>query len=186
MATAFPVPEHRVEVIAAVEAAIARVHDEPGVELYALHEGRDRLVMIEKYESEEALSEHNKGRGARRPAVRFGGQAQQGPRPAGPGTAPGRKRAEGHALTARLGRPLIGGRRGGFEPGLSDRDSRHPSKPRHQRPGEGETVAGRCDASSEATVTSIARSRRYLGWQAARAIDPYLPITLRQPLGAAS
>ena len=54
VATAFPVPEHRVEVI-------ARVHDEPGVELYALHEGRDRLVMIEKYESEEALSEHNKG-----------------------------------------------------------------------------------------------------------------------------
>jgi quinol monooxygenase YgiN len=59
--TAFPVPEHRVEVIAAVEAAIARVHEEPGVELYALHEGPDRLVMIEKYESEEALSEHNKG-----------------------------------------------------------------------------------------------------------------------------
>ena len=60
VATAFPVPEHRVEVIAAVEAAIARVHEEPGVELYALHEGRDRLVMIEKYESEEALSKHNK------------------------------------------------------------------------------------------------------------------------------
>ena len=49
--TAFPVPERRAEVIAAFEAAIARVHDEPGVELYALHEGRDRLVMIEKYSS---------------------------------------------------------------------------------------------------------------------------------------
>jgi quinol monooxygenase YgiN len=35
--TAFPVPEHRAEVVAAFEAAIARVHDEPGVELYALH-----------------------------------------------------------------------------------------------------------------------------------------------------
>jgi len=35
-------------VIKAFEAAIVRVHDEPGVELYALHEGRDRLVMIEK------------------------------------------------------------------------------------------------------------------------------------------
>jgi quinol monooxygenase YgiN len=33
VATAFPVPEHRAEVIAACEAAIARVHDEPGVEL---------------------------------------------------------------------------------------------------------------------------------------------------------
>ena len=59
--TAFPVPQHRAEVIAAFEAAIARVHDEPGVELYALHEGRDRLVMIEKYESEQARSEHLQG-----------------------------------------------------------------------------------------------------------------------------
>ena len=60
VATAFPIPEHRAEVIAAFEAAIARVHDEPGVELYALFEGPDRLVMIEKYESEQARSEHIK------------------------------------------------------------------------------------------------------------------------------
>jgi len=59
--TAFPVPEHRAEVIAAFEAAIARVHDEPGVELYALQEGPDRLVMIEKYESEQARAGHLKG-----------------------------------------------------------------------------------------------------------------------------
>ena len=59
--TAFPVPEHRAEVVGAFEEAIARVHDEPGVELYALHEGPDRLVMIEKYESEQARSEHAKG-----------------------------------------------------------------------------------------------------------------------------
>ena len=58
--TAFPVHAHRAEVIAALEAAISRVHDEPGVELYALHEGHDRLVMIEKYESERARSEHSK------------------------------------------------------------------------------------------------------------------------------
>ena len=45
--TAFPAPERRAEVIAAFEAAITRVHEEPGVELYALHEGPDRLVMIE-------------------------------------------------------------------------------------------------------------------------------------------
>jgi quinol monooxygenase YgiN len=59
--TAFPVPEHRAEVVAAFEEAIARVHDEPGAELYALHEGRDRLVMIEKYEPEQARPEHAKG-----------------------------------------------------------------------------------------------------------------------------
>ena len=59
--TAFPIPEHRADVIPAFEAAIARVHNEPGGELYALHEGRDRLVMIEKYESAEARSEHSQG-----------------------------------------------------------------------------------------------------------------------------
>jgi quinol monooxygenase YgiN len=59
VATAFPLPEHRAEVIAACQVAITRIHDEPGIELYALHEGPDRLVMIEKYESEQALSEHS-------------------------------------------------------------------------------------------------------------------------------
>jgi len=59
--TAFPIPEHRAGAVAAFEAAIARVHNEPGVELYALLEGPDRLVMIEKYESEQARSEHIKG-----------------------------------------------------------------------------------------------------------------------------
>jgi quinol monooxygenase YgiN len=48
-------------VVAAFEAAIAQVHDEPGVDLYALHKGPDRLVMIDKYESEQARSEHAKG-----------------------------------------------------------------------------------------------------------------------------
>jgi quinol monooxygenase YgiN len=61
VATAFPVPEYRAEVVAAFEEAITRVHHEPGVELYALHEGPDRLVMIEKYESEQARSQHLKG-----------------------------------------------------------------------------------------------------------------------------
>jgi quinol monooxygenase YgiN len=59
--TVFPIPEHQAEVIAAFETAISRVQDEPGVELYALHEGPDRLVMIEKYESEQARSAHSTG-----------------------------------------------------------------------------------------------------------------------------
>lgn len=62
VATAFPAPEHRADVIAAFQAAIVRVHsEEPGCELYALHEGRDRLVMIEKYASQDAVAEHVKG-----------------------------------------------------------------------------------------------------------------------------
>ena len=56
--TAIPVPGHRAEVVAAFEAAIARVHQEPGIELHALQEGPDRLVMVEKYESGQARSEH--------------------------------------------------------------------------------------------------------------------------------
>jgi quinol monooxygenase YgiN len=60
VATAYPAPEHREEVIAAFEKAIGRVHaDEDGCELYALHEGPDgRLVMIEKYASDEAVAAH--------------------------------------------------------------------------------------------------------------------------------
>ena len=61
--TAYPVSEHRAEMVAAFEEAIAGVHGEPGVELYALHEGRDRLVMTERYESKQARSEHAKGAG---------------------------------------------------------------------------------------------------------------------------
>jgi|SRR5215472_5890822 len=59
--TAVPAPGRRAKVVAAFEAAITRVHDEPGVEFYALHEGPDRLVMIEKCESEQARSGHAKG-----------------------------------------------------------------------------------------------------------------------------
>jgi quinol monooxygenase YgiN len=64
VATAFPLPEHRAEVIAAFEAAEEKVHaDEDGCELYALHEGPDRLVMIEKYASDEAVAAHRAGAG---------------------------------------------------------------------------------------------------------------------------
>jgi quinol monooxygenase YgiN len=65
VATAFPVPEHREEVIVAFEAAEEKVHaEEDGCELYALHEGPDgRLVMIEKYASEEAVAAHRAGAG---------------------------------------------------------------------------------------------------------------------------
>lgn len=43
------------------KAASVRGHGEPDVELYAPHEGHDRLVMIEEYESELVRSEHAKG-----------------------------------------------------------------------------------------------------------------------------
>jgi quinol monooxygenase YgiN len=59
VATIRPLPDHRAEVIAAMEATIAQVHaQDDGCLLYALHEGPDRLVMIEKWSSEEALTTH--------------------------------------------------------------------------------------------------------------------------------
>jgi quinol monooxygenase YgiN len=62
VATIRPLPEHRAEVIAAMEKAIADVHaHDDGCLLYALHQGEDRLVMVEKWASAEALAEHSRG-----------------------------------------------------------------------------------------------------------------------------
>jgi quinol monooxygenase YgiN len=62
VATIRPLPEHRAEVIAAMETAIADVHaNDDGCLLYALHEVDDRLVMVEKWTSAEALAEHSRG-----------------------------------------------------------------------------------------------------------------------------
>jgi len=65
VATAFPMPEHRDEVIAALEKAEETVHpSEDGCLLYALHEGPDgRLVMIEKYADQAAVDAHISGAG---------------------------------------------------------------------------------------------------------------------------
>jgi quinol monooxygenase YgiN len=62
VATLRPLPDRRAEVIAALEAAAARVHaEDDGCLLYALHEGPDRLVMVEKWSSAETLASHSRG-----------------------------------------------------------------------------------------------------------------------------
>jgi quinol monooxygenase YgiN len=61
VATILPLPEHRDAVIAAFKETIERVHDEDGCELYSLNEAPDRLIMIEKWTSQEALTAHAKG-----------------------------------------------------------------------------------------------------------------------------
>jgi quinol monooxygenase YgiN len=60
VATIRPLPEHRDEVIAEFSATIAKVHAEDGCELYALNQADDRLIMIEKWASPEALATHSK------------------------------------------------------------------------------------------------------------------------------
>jgi quinol monooxygenase YgiN len=99
--TAFPVPGHRAEVIAAFEAAIKRVHEEPGVELYALHEGADRLVMIEKYTSAQARSEHRKGAALADLRSALEGKLSTDLDAQVLVPHPGRKPAEGRAVTVR-------------------------------------------------------------------------------------
>ena len=61
VATIKPKPEYRDEVIAAMKETIGQVHDEDGCELYALHSGDDRLVMIERWTSAGALDTHSAG-----------------------------------------------------------------------------------------------------------------------------
>ena len=52
----FPRPDARDRVIAALEPAIAGVHEEDGCELYAIHDAPDgTIVMLEKWTSVELL-----------------------------------------------------------------------------------------------------------------------------------
>jgi quinol monooxygenase YgiN len=61
VATITPKPEHKAEVIEAFKAAVEAVHTEDGCELYSLNVAPDRLIMIEKWASAEALAAHSKG-----------------------------------------------------------------------------------------------------------------------------
>jgi quinol monooxygenase YgiN len=45
----------------ALLAAVPRVHAEPGCERYALHEQDGRFVIVERWESAEALAAHSRG-----------------------------------------------------------------------------------------------------------------------------
>jgi quinol monooxygenase YgiN len=61
VATICPKSRYRDQVIAALENTVARVHaEDDGCELYALHESDDRLVMLEKWVSQEALAAHGR------------------------------------------------------------------------------------------------------------------------------
>jgi quinol monooxygenase YgiN len=77
VATAIPLAEHRDEVIAAFEDTITRVHaEDEGCELYALHTGRDRVVMIEKWTSKENLASHGRGPALADLQVRLAGKLE--------------------------------------------------------------------------------------------------------------
>ncbi|GAB2802954.1 putative quinol monooxygenase [Streptomyces daliensis] len=58
VATFRPRPEAREQVRGALRDAAGRVHEEPGCELYALHEAEDRFVLVEKWTTEGQLADH--------------------------------------------------------------------------------------------------------------------------------
>jgi quinol monooxygenase YgiN len=60
VATITPMPGEQDAVRAALLSALPQVHDEPGCERYALHEGDGEFVMVEQWESPEALAVHSK------------------------------------------------------------------------------------------------------------------------------
>src|SRR4029453_176849 len=61
-----PLPGQHDRVVEALRPAIAAVHDEPGCELYAIHDAPDgTIVMIEKWTSTDELDEHGRGEAVR-------------------------------------------------------------------------------------------------------------------------
>jgi quinol monooxygenase YgiN len=58
VATITPKPDHVDAVREALLGAVPKVHAEPGCELYAVHEGDGEFVMVERWESPEALKVH--------------------------------------------------------------------------------------------------------------------------------
>jgi quinol monooxygenase YgiN len=74
VATIVPKPEYRDDVIAAMKNTIEQVHDEDGCELYALHVNDERLVMIERWSTPEALRKH----GAESPGLKSLNEAIKG------------------------------------------------------------------------------------------------------------
>jgi quinol monooxygenase YgiN len=60
VATITPKADQADAVREALQAAAAKVHAEPGCELYALHEGNGQFVLVERWESLDALKVHGK------------------------------------------------------------------------------------------------------------------------------
>lgn len=60
VATITPKPDQVDAVRDAILTAVPKVHEEPGCELYALHEGDGSFVMVERWESVEALKVHGR------------------------------------------------------------------------------------------------------------------------------
>ena len=61
VATISPEPEHRDEVLAALEKVVPAVHAEPGCQLYAVHQSKDAFVLVEQWADADAMRAHGAG-----------------------------------------------------------------------------------------------------------------------------
>lgn len=61
VATLAPKPGRLQDLIDAMGAIVPLVHDEPGCELYAVHSDGTNVIMVERWESPDALKVHARG-----------------------------------------------------------------------------------------------------------------------------
>ncbi len=61
VATITPIPEHRDAVQSALESSVPEVHRERGCQLYALHQSKDELVLVEQWADADAMRAHGAG-----------------------------------------------------------------------------------------------------------------------------
>jgi len=79
VATITPKPGEEAAVREALLTAVPAVHDEPGCELYALHEGNGEFVMVERWESAEALDAHSSGQALQQLGTALAGKVAGAP-----------------------------------------------------------------------------------------------------------
>jgi quinol monooxygenase YgiN len=60
VATITPKPDAIDAVREALQSAVPKVHEEPGCELYALHEADGSFVMVERWADADAMKAHGK------------------------------------------------------------------------------------------------------------------------------
>ena len=79
VATISPKPDRIDAVREALLAAVPAVHAEPGCELYAVHEGDGQFVMVERWESADALRVHGKAEALTTLGARLAGELAAAP-----------------------------------------------------------------------------------------------------------
>jgi len=61
VATVFPKPGTRDAIREVLLAAVPKVHEEPGCELYSVQEDEQGFVFVERWADEQAMAAHGKG-----------------------------------------------------------------------------------------------------------------------------